>query len=100
MPDNETTPGTAGANARLGDDGKGRDFNLEADKGCGACPLSRIPASVWKGLFRPPFRKRHPFIFWGLCLLALAAVAAVGRLAALPAPGERLALVSVVLGIV
>ena len=95
MPDNETTPGTAGANARLADDGKGRDFALESDKGCGACPLSRIPASVWKGLFRPPFRKRHPFIFWGLCLLALAAAAAIGRLAALPASGERLALVSV-----
>ena len=62
---------------------------------CASCPLARIPASVWRALFRPPFRKRHPFIFWGLCLLALMAAAAAGRLAAMPAPGERLALVSV-----
>ncbi|MBD5539529.1 MAG: signal peptide peptidase SppA [Desulfovibrio sp.] len=80
--------------------GGATDFALEAaagraDGGCAACPLARIPASVWKALFRPPFRKRHPVLFWGLCLLGLAAAFAVGRLAALPGPGERLALVSV-----
>lgn len=78
------------------------DFALEAaspgagaDSGCGSCPLARIPASVWRSFLRAPFRKRHPVIFWGLCLLALAAAFAIGRVAALPAPGERLALVSV-----
>ncbi|WP_165078115.1 MULTISPECIES: signal peptide peptidase SppA [unclassified Desulfovibrio] len=75
-------------------------FTLEAaakraDSGCGACPLGRIPASVWRALLRPPFRKRHPVLFWGLVVLSLVAAGAVGRLAAPPAPGERLALVSV-----
>lgn len=60
-----------------------------------ACPLARIPAHVWRGLLRPPFRKRHPVLFWGLCLLALGLAAALGRLAALPGGGERLALVTV-----
>lgn len=61
-----------------------------------ACPLARIPAHVWRGLLRPPFRKRHPVIFWGLCLLALALAAAFGRMAALPGGhGDRLALVTV-----
>lgn len=95
MPDNDTTPVTGPESAPRPAAGPGRDFALEADKGCSVCPLSRIPASVWQGLFRPPFRKRHPFIFWGLCLLALAAAAAFGRLAALPGSGERLALVAV-----
>ena len=29
-----------------------------------ACPLSRIPASVWKDVLHRPFRRRHPWIFW------------------------------------
>lgn len=80
---------------------KGQDFALEAAPGleaagaCGLCPLARIPADVWKRLFRPPFRKRHPVVFWLLCLLVLGLTAALGRFAALPSPGERLALVSV-----
>lgn len=59
------------------------------------CPLARIPAPIWRGLLRPPFRKRHPVLFWGFCLLALGLAAALGRLAALPGGGERLALVTV-----
>lgn len=39
-----------------------------------SCPLARIPASVWKSLLRPPFRKRHPLLFWGLLLVFLLAV--------------------------
>ena len=95
MPEPETTPTPGPETGARVSGATGRDFALEADRACGACPLSRIPAPVWKSLFRPPFRKRHPFLFWGLCLLALVAAAAVGRLAALPVPGERLALVSV-----
>ena len=95
MPEPETASAPRPESGPRPATGHGRDFALETDAACGACPLGRIPASVWKALFRPPFRKRHPFIFWGLCLLALAAAAAVGRLAALPGPGERLALVSV-----
>ncbi|WP_297670843.1 signal peptide peptidase SppA [uncultured Desulfovibrio sp.] len=40
-----------------------------------ACPLAQIPAAVWKDVLRRPFRKRHPFVFWGLVLLTLAALA-------------------------
>ena len=93
----ETSPGPHGA-----------DFTLEAatdrpaptgapmeGSACGGCPLARIPASVWRGLVRPPFRKRHPVIFWGLCLFLLAGAAALGWFSAHPVPGERLALVTV-----
>ncbi|SDF59176.1 signal peptide peptidase SppA [Desulfovibrio legallii] len=38
------------------------------------CPLARIPASVWRGLLRPPFRRRHPFVFWGGLAVLLAAL--------------------------
>ena len=87
----------------------GTDFTLEAapeeqgarpgapakESDCGGCPLTHIPAAVWRDLVRPPFRKRHPVIFWGLCLLLLAGAAALGRFTALPVHGERLALVTV-----
>lgn len=72
------------------------DITRTGGDACAACPLTRIPAHVWRGLFRPPFRRRHPVIFWGLCLLALALAAALGRMAASPGGhGERLALVTV-----
>ncbi|MBQ9536233.1 MAG: signal peptide peptidase SppA [Desulfovibrionaceae bacterium] len=38
-----------------------------------SCPLSHIPASVWEQLFKSlskqPWRKRHPFLFWGAIIL-------------------------------
>lgn len=36
-----------------------------------ACPLSLIPAGVWRDLLRPPFRKRYPWIFWGGILVLI-----------------------------
>ena len=41
----------------------------------GACPLALIQAKSLERLFREPFRKRHPIIFWGFfcALLCLAA---------------------------
>ena len=27
------------------------------------CPVAQIPEHVWKSLFKPPFRKRHPVVF-------------------------------------
>ena len=64
--------------------------------GC-ACPLAQVPANVWKDLFRRPFRKRHPIIFWGLILLLAVGIGLFG--AALGSNGftggQRMALISV-----
>lgn len=91
----ETMPDTPAPGAAPDMPQTGRDTTAGA--ACAAaCPLARIPAHVWRGLLRPPFRKRHPVVFWGLCLLALALAAAFGRMAALSGGhGERLALVTV-----
>ncbi len=62
------------------------------------CPLARIPASVWRDTFRPPWRKRHPVLFWGglIVLVLLCFTAAMkGTADDGPLAGERLALVSV-----
>ena len=63
-----------------------------------ACPLARIPASVWQSLLRRPFRKRHPFIFWLLApalILAAAAAFLCGESGqAAFGGGDRLALVA------
>lgn len=91
MPDTpapDNSPDSAPDSART-------DHGATAAACAAACPLARIPAHVWRGLLRPPFRKRHPVLFWGLCLLALGVAAALGRMAALPGGGERLALVTV-----
>lgn len=53
-----------------------KNFVYEKD-GNRDCPLYVIPAEIWARLARPPFRKRHPFIFWP-CLLALLGLACVG----------------------
>ncbi|MDR2573582.1 MAG: signal peptide peptidase SppA [Desulfovibrio sp.] len=67
------------------------------EKAC-ACPLGAIPAEVWLRLFRKPFRKRHPVVFWGvgLALFALLGFFAMrdDEAEMFDAP-ERLALVSV-----
>lgn len=95
MPDNKSETATGM------DKGKSPDFSLEAASGrenlnsCGVCPLAQIPAKVWTQIFRQPFRKRHPLIFWGLCLLLLALAAFLGRFSAFHSPGERLALINV-----
>ena len=36
------------------------------------CPFARIPPQFWERIFRKPFYKRHPFIFWGSLLLLIA----------------------------
>lgn len=65
-----------------------------------ACPLAQVPAPVWKALLQPPFRKRHPLLFWGglallavLCLIAYVGWDEDGQ--GLFGGGERLALVTV-----
>ena len=42
-----------------------------------SCPLSHVPQKAWLHLFRVPFRKRHPVIFWGLLILLLGGIAAL-----------------------
>lgn len=59
------------------------------------CPLSRIPESAWKELFRRPFRRRHPVIFWGLALLVLVGVLSVLLLDEDDLAGERIALLEI-----
>ncbi|MDR1777446.1 MAG: signal peptide peptidase SppA [Desulfovibrio sp.] len=41
---------------------------------CFSCPLSAVPADVWRQAFRRPFRKRRPFVFWGLLLIVLGVI--------------------------
>lgn len=63
-----------------------------------ACPLAQIPAPVWQDLLRRPWRKRHPVVFWSICILltCLGLVALLGVDAEDgPLSGERLALVNV-----
>lgn len=60
-----------------------------------SCPLSHVPQKAWLHLFRVPFRKRHPVIFWGLLLLLLGGCAAFAALQAAGLGSERLALVRV-----
>lgn len=59
------------------------------------CPLASIPESAWKELFRRPFRRRHPLIFWGIVLLVLAGLAAALLLDEEDLGGERIALLEV-----
>lgn len=40
------------------------------EQGC-ACPLSKIPPEVWNRFLKPPFRKRHPYIFWELIIVII-----------------------------
>ncbi|MBQ9406470.1 MAG: signal peptide peptidase SppA [Desulfovibrio sp.] len=69
-----------------------------ADACAAFCPLARIPAEVWKDVLRPPFRKRHPWLFWtfvvalrvGLGSLPTAFSSTDGIMG-----GSRLALVSI-----
>ncbi|MDE5832979.1 MAG: signal peptide peptidase SppA [Desulfovibrio sp.] len=42
----------------------------EDNKRC--CPLGAIPAAVWTKLLRPPFRRRHPILFWLAIIVAIA----------------------------
>lgn len=49
------------------------DFKGSGTSACASfCPLSRIPLETWMRLFREPFHKRHPFIFWtGIIILLI-----------------------------
>lgn len=35
------------------------------------CPFAAMPPSFWQNMFRPPFRKRHPVLFWILVFLGI-----------------------------
>ncbi len=63
------------------------------------CPLAQIPASVWKKIFQPSFRQRHPWIFWIIILLLALCLFALGRCSfserEMLASEGRIALVSV-----
>lgn len=60
----------------MSEESKKDDITQTGTGGCGCCPLAQIPAKVWRTLLRPPFRKRHPIIFWlgMICLIVLLAV--------------------------
>ncbi|WP_300786620.1 signal peptide peptidase SppA [uncultured Desulfovibrio sp.] len=87
----------------------GEDFSLEEEPrragteaapaaacpGQAQCPLARIPESAWKELFRRPFRRRHPVIFWGIVLLVLAGLVFALLLDEDDLAGERLALLEI-----
>ena len=60
-----------------------------------SCPLSHVPQKAWLHLFRVPFRKRHPVIFWGLLTLLLGGIAAFMVSQATGLGSERIALVRV-----
>lgn len=65
------------------------DFNIVPDGGkdakdkspsCpGGCPLALVPSQTWRELLRPPFRKRHPFIYWISIFAALVAGFSLGN---------------------
>lgn len=82
------------------------NFTFESEKPgtAGTSPadnaaLAHIPASVLKDLLHPPFRKRHPFIFWGGAIASMIIVASAFMLALARkdvfAQQDRLALVTV-----
>ncbi|HIW00698.1 MAG TPA: signal peptide peptidase SppA [Candidatus Desulfovibrio intestinipullorum] len=57
----------------------GKDFLFQKEHDPGrtiqpGCPLAQIPASVWKDILRPPFRKRHP-VLWIVSILVVLALA-------------------------
>ncbi|MDR0816355.1 MAG: signal peptide peptidase SppA [Desulfovibrio sp.] len=75
------------------------DASASRENCVGACPLAKIPGDVWRHLFRRPFRKRHPLIFW---TVAVVTALAAGLLFSfndnggeLLNDGERIALVTV-----
>lgn len=59
----------------MSEENKTDNMGQTGNGGCGCCPLAQIPAKVWRNLLRPPFRKRHPIIFWlgMICLVILLA---------------------------
>lgn len=62
--------------ASNGNAGNG-EFSFSAEnRSCHVCPLTLLPSGVLGRLLRPPFKKRHPLIWWGgfLALLLLAAI--------------------------
>ena len=78
MPDNEFTFDNGSPHIQSRSD---------AGAGCGGCPLSRVDEDMWRRIGEAiaprPFRKRHPFVFWGamlavLCLAVSGLARAVG----------------------
>lgn len=85
-----------GENFLLEEEPKRNDTGTTAAcPGQAQCPLARIPESAWKELFRRPFRRRHPVIFWGIVLLVLAGLASALLLDEDDFVGDRIALLEV-----
>ena len=68
-----------------------------ASGACHVCPLMLAPESFWQKMQKPPFRKRHPLLFWILvCIAAGAALAGVNRyFANEDDSGERIAMIRI-----
>ena len=75
--------------------GKGATAAAPSFSCSASCPLSHVPQKAWLHLFRVPFRKRHPVIFWGLLILLLGGTAAFMVSQATGLGSERIALVRV-----
>ena len=75
------------------------DASASRENCAGACPLAKIPGDVWRHLFRRPFRRRYPVIFWTMAVVTVLAAGLMFSLnddgGDLLNGGERLALVTV-----
>lgn len=76
------------------------EFSFSGEnRSCHVCPLTLLPRDVWGRLLRPPFKKRHPLIWWGgfAALLLLAAIGVKSFFATSDGDDgkERLALVKI-----
>lgn len=50
--------------------------SVNSERGCN-CPLAKIPENVWTALFKKPFRKRHPWLFWLGIIVAISLVGSI-----------------------
>ncbi len=62
------------------------EFTFSSKNNCGVCPFALLPKAVVANWLKPPFRKRHPVIFWLLLVLVL--LLAAGLVKSFFAAGE------------
>lgn len=64
---------------------------------CHACPFFYGPGDFWQKMHKPPFRKRHPVLFWIFACIAIgAAFFAINRyFAGEDDSGERIAMIRI-----